>query len=121
MRSELINQLTLSTEAKVLLRSAVEWFQFHKEDGMDSYKWDGIPMQEVFVNSSLPFPKAFKAVLELSKSNLIFTSAHGDNEFVLQYKNLLKDLVQEIDSKPEVFPLQKFDIIRQLNEEITRL
>lgn len=114
MRSELINQLSLSTEAKVLLRSAAEWFQFHKEDETNGRKWDGIPIEVVYVNSRLPFGKALRGCVELSNSNLMYRSAHGEDNFVLFYKTLLKEIAIAIDDFEEEMPLQKYNVQREL-------
>ena len=122
MRSELINHLNLSTEAKVLLRTCVEWCKWHKAEEFGvNYKQEEIPMNDIVIDSRLQFGQALQAFRELDKEALLDVSVNNKNNFVLYYKNLLLDLESSIYEIQVQYPLQNFNALKEVEELIKKL
>jgi len=122
MRSELINNLNLSKDAKILLRACVEWCIWHKSDEFgNNYKQEGVFMDAVYVNSRLPFSLAIKAIKELKEWSLLDVSGHSERHFVLYYRTLLLSIHSAIENMELQYPLQNFNALKEVEELIKKL
>ena len=92
MRSELINHLPISRDAKIFLRAVTEryiWSICSEINTVIDYT-KGLNMNYIFVNSSLPFSIAYNGLTELISQNLVNINAHNKRDCDLNLPALLK-------------------------------
>lgn len=103
MKSELVNHLPISLEAKIFLRAVVEKYIWgdHSEMYPEVDYTKGLSMTYIFVDSKLSFATAYYALEELRKLNLVDINAHRKRDCDLNLTALLrfiKDSIKDEES-----------------------